>query len=390
MIVFAELQMQGEKHVNVNCGLLEILSKSFPLLPIKIVCDEIQKKEIENKITSLSNIEFETFNYTGDKELKKIFIINKILREVKLAYSIFRSANKNNVDKILFASAFPFTAVFLNIFAKIFKKNIIVCLHGDIGVLTLKDNKFSIKIFRYIITWFLKNRNSNVGLLIYGESIKNKLFSLYPDYNQKNIIAIDHPYVYNAEKDISVIKRPVVISCIGTGLINKNSHFIYDLAFLCKDEVEAGKIEFHQIGNVNAKVLNYSNDYVKYLQSDGFMSMDVFEKAISESNYFIYFFTENSYYDLCPSGTFFDAIKYQTPIIALHNPFFDYYFEKLGNIGYLCDSLDEMVEIVKNISSLNNKSQFEEQVTNLVKAKATLSVDNSIVCFTDQYNKLFQ
>lgn len=384
MLLFAELQMQGDKHVNVNSGLLNIISKSFPNETIHIVCDDIHFNEISKYILNSRFLELRLFKYTGTKELNKIFTFNKVLRECILIIRLFHFAKVNNVNTIFFTSIFPFTAIFLNLYSFFYDKKIIVALHGDLGVLKLKSNKFTTYIFKQSIIHFLKHRSKKIRLLFYGKTIVNELSKINIIYIKQNDICIDHPYNYSFNLNNVNNNSTIVISNIGTGIINKNSQYIFEIANRFKNSITNNQLEFKQIGNISKDVLNFKNDYVKIINNNQFIPYETFKENIINSKYFIYFFTKDSLYDLCPSGTFFDAIKYEKPIIAFRTKYFEYYFNKLGNIGYLCEDLNEMELIIKNIASLNSE-EYANQVNNLKKAKDILSLDNISKSFYDQY-----
>lgn len=388
-IILAELQMQGEKHVHVNSGLLQIVQNTFDSKNIKVYCDNVHKDALLKNVPAAKEIQFNTFDYAGDKEFKKIYTLNKLLRETVLAYRIFKRAQTESTNVIIFASGHPFTALIFNLFSILFKQVIIVCLHGELGVLALKTNKITTNVFAYAVKSFFKNQGNLVITLFYGDSIKSGLYSLLPVARKKNSISIDHPYTYKGRIKETAINQPIVIASIGTGRIKKNSHFIYKLAEQCVSNIDSNKLKIIQIGDISDEVLMHSNKLVTNIgYNKGFIKPDVFESALFSANYFIYFFTDNSLYDLSPSGSFFDSIKYQTPIIALHNPFFDYYFEKLGNIGYLCDSIDEMSHIINEISELKRIDEYNKQIENLLKAQIELSIKNISSSFSKQYKEL--
>jgi hypothetical protein len=387
MIVYAELQMQGDKHIHVNSGLLNIIKKTFSNHKITVFCDTVHRTELLKYVVQDDDLHFNTFKYSGTKELRKLYVINKTFRESLLAYKIFRSAQKNNAELIIFASAFPFTALTLSFFSKIFPQKIIIGLHGDIGVLSLRKNKLTTVLFRSVIKFFFITRCTNTILLFFGKPIQENLFKMFPIFNKKNVISIDHPYNYNEIYSHNLNKEQIVIANIGTSLMNKNSHLLYELADLQISNIINKNIKFVQIGNISKEVLSYSNEYVEILNNNEFIPFAIFEQNIIKADYFIYFFKENSLYDLCPSGTFFDAIKYNKPIISLRNPFFEYYFEKLGNIGYLCDSIEEMNEIINSLNKDQNNIYLEQQIA-LSSAKRILSIDTIERSFMEQYLKL--
>lgn len=388
MVIFTELQMQGNKHVHVNTGLLEIVINTFRNQEVNVYCDDVHKDNLLKKHASALNLKFNIFPYTGDKELRKIHLIYKIFRECTLAYKIFRRAKKENAEVIIFASGFPFTALFLNFLAKFFNKKIIVCMHGDLGVLSLKSKKFTIRVFRSVVKRFFLKRHKETFVLLYGQSIKDRLFKLFPHFYSNNIIVIDHPYQYDNLKGGDINKGRITVANIGTGIMNKNSHLLYELAQSLHTLISSNRLKLLQIGNVSKEVLSYSNKYVSILNNNQFLPSDMYENAIKKSDYFVYFFKSDSIYDLCPSGTFFDALKYQKPIIALHNPFFDYYFEMLGNIGYLCNNVSEMHDIIDNIVNDFDEDIYNNQIENLNRAQQTLSTENISKSFMSQFKLL--
>jgi glycosyltransferase involved in cell wall biosynthesis len=70
-------------------------------------------------------------------------------------------------------------------------------------------------------------------------------------------------------------------------------------------------------------------------------------------------------YRLTASASFVDAIAFGKPSIVLRNPFVEHYFDRLGDIGYLCDSVEEMVEIVESILRAFPEDRYRRQCRNL-------------------------
>jgi len=390
MIFVVELQKQGERHIMVNSGMLQVIRICFPDKHILLTCDNRHASRLREKMNSFDMInENKIFEYS-ELELRKIYTINKILREIKLAWMLFKQAKKLKAEMIFFMSAFPFTALFLNSFAKKFHVKTVICQHGDLGVLVLKKKKLTTLFFKFSIKTFFRLRNFHyVTPLFYGNSIRKKLFELNPRFNSNNTITIDHPYDYMTVIPPKKNEFPISIANIGVAIMIKNSHLIFKLAALCKREIQENKIYFTQIGNISKEVKTYANQLVRQIYTkSGFIDSEVFEKALQEANYFIFFYSKNGFYDMCPSGTFFDAIKYETPIISMHNDFFDYYFDKLGNIGYLCSSLEEMKELIKSIAYGQKIEEYNLQKNNIKKAKKTLSIDIIAKEFNQQYKNI--
>lgn len=374
MIVFVEPQMQGNKHIQINSSMLKILCQEFDD-DIMVYCDVFHKKSMEGFLNSqeLEKIKFNTFSFNGDVELKKSAIIKKVIREINLFIKIFKE-NKNP-KFFIFASMFPFSGVWFNLVSKFTNSKKIICLHGEIGVLSKNGFKITTYIYKIIISFFLLSLNKKSILLFYGKTIEENLRKKIKKIKKIRSISIDHPYNYNYTHALEGGKteRKITIANIGTGLISKNSHFMYELARLQKNNILSGKLELIQVGNVSSQVKEFSNNLVRNISDSGFMPFDVYENYLLDADFFIFFFKDNSYYDLCPSGTFFDAVRYKKPILSLRNSFFQYYFNKFGKIGYLANSISELNSKINSI--LLDNSDYDEMIRNLENAEKQLSLD---------------
>lgn len=392
MITVVELQMQGDKHIIVNSSMLRILMESYLEDQLILYCDLKHLSSLKLKIPKeVSCYKQIPFSYRdGESRLWKLPL--KTIRELSLALIIFIRALRNRTRIIYFLSASPFTAPFLNILSNIFSQQIVVCVHGDIGVLTYKKNKWTTSVYRWIVKFFFKIRNPNYTvLLFYGDIIRYNFFNLFPNYPQKRTIAIDHPYDYNvlATKK-TLTTKPLVFACIGTAIMLKSSHLLFQVAEMCRELVEEGKIRFIQVGNISEDVKSYANQWVDLSYTNGsFMSFESYENAIKEADYFLYFFEKGGYYDLCSSGTFFDAIKYKTPIISIDNTFFSHYFNRIGNIGYLCHNIDEIKRVIEQIAIRTKTHEYSEQIANLTKASQLMSIEVIKGDFEKQIAEIF-
>ncbi len=81
--------------------------------------------------------------------------------------------------------------------------------------------------------------------------------------------------------------------------------------------------------------------------------------------------TGNSeHYRLTASSSFLDALSFVKPGIYLRNPYIETYFEKMGDIGYLCGSYDEMLQVVTELSQDFPQERYRQQCDNILKGRA--------------------
>jgi len=70
----------------------------------------------------------------------------------------------------------------------------------------------------------------------------------------------------------------------------------------------------------------------------------------------------------------FDAFSHLKPILALKSPFITGYFEKMGNIGYLCDNFAEMKRLVLRLLDHPPVAEYAEQRQALLRGRELLRI----------------
>ena len=81
-----------------------------------------------------------------------------------------------------------------------------------------------------------------------------------------------------------------------------------------------------------------------------------------------------------------DAISFEKPVIAIKNDFFEYYFNKFGNIGYLFDNVNDMAKKMIEITANPNEEEYFIQKENIKTIKRYIDI-NYISNSEDFYNK---
>jgi len=79
--------------------------------------------------------------------------------------------------------------------------------------------------------------------------------------------------------------------------------------------------------------------------------------------------SDPAHYRLVASGSFLDALSFVKPVIQLRNPNVDYYFKKIGDIGYLCDNLDEVQATVLSLAREMPIARYRQQCENILRGR---------------------
>lgn len=83
---------------------------------------------------------------------------------------------------------------------------------------------------------------------------------------------------------------------------------------------------------------------------ENFVSSDDYYDVLYESDCLVFLAPENSYKFRC-SGVFIEALVFQKIIICFSNPLTNYFFSRHGNIGYKCNSLSDLKNVINKICS---------------------------------------
>ena len=104
------------------------------------------------------------------------------------------------------------------------------------------------------------------------------------------------------------------------------------------------------------------------------LSPEEYANRIQTSDILI-FFNDDSY-NLISSGSYFDCINFQKPILAMRSEQWEYNFKQFGIIGYLCNDIDEMYCHLE--SALNDNNFLDLFNKNLIDAQNSSSIMNRI------------
>lgn len=373
MIVIADLLKSKNVHVGVDSGLLKVISLIYSDQEFDFYCEDELYNNIINEVGNPLNINHKSIFNNEKYNLKYNFYVN-IIKSIYYLFYILVKYNKSN-DKIFILCMHPITNYIYSKVRNFFSNSkIYIVLHGEIEQLDKVKERNKFWRQHFYTTRMLKNNLINNKYLVLGEVIKSNLIKV-SSLDERNIISIDHPYIYKKINNYNVDSyKKITISSIGIINDMKRSYLIFQLGERLKKQVMNKTIELSLLGMVNKKYLPYLNDYASYEGiGNSYLRQEELEEKIMKCNYLIYFYA-NDNYKLISSGAFFDAIKYEKPIIALKNEFFEYYFKIGGNIGFLCSDLNEMEKIIKELAESDYDKIYNQQKNNIKLLKDKLNL----------------
>jgi hypothetical protein len=277
---------------------------------------------------------------------------------------------KERPNLLFLLSVTPFTIIISNILFR--NIGIFFFFHGILETLYTKYHFYNYHY--WLRPAFGIQRKNNINIVL-GKNIGQELKKIVP--NVIHVFTLDLPYPRYDKSGLSFSPKTIIkIGTIGFGAIKKGSHLIFDLEKKMQSN-NINNIELHYIGQILDPGIKIPGDTsVKFHGEKNPLEEEDFNNLIDAMRYCIFFYPMDSY-KLTASGAVFDALTHLKPIIVIRNAYFEYLFQKMGNIGYLCDSLEEILNCIKNIvNSEGINETYNEQQRN---------IDNGLKYFSIEY-----
>ena len=363
MIIAADFSMTGLSHIYFNTAFFNIFRNIYGK-PIVFYGEE-QHLNLISKSFLYGDLVLKPFRMKSRFGLSILF--QDILCVPKICKILFRLGNN---DIMFVLNRLPITMLCCNILNVFLNRRIIHVLHGEteylVNPLMIGGTKYYYKLFK-LAYWF---SGLCISYLFLGESIKRKVLAENVSFGKASLLVIDHPYDYDLPSCLlnNFASPNIIIGIIGSAMVRKNSHYLSNLVPLILNKniifKVTGKVEDSLVAECIRNNIEYNKERLSNEEYvDNNLSM----------HYSLCFYDSNVNLALA-SGSFFDSIKYCKPILALKgNPYVDYYFEKLGDIGFRFSSVQAMANFINQLSS-NEFSHYEVQYLNLKRAQEVLSL----------------
>jgi len=369
MIIICESQCVGAEHAKVNAALISCLFKTYKE-EVVFVADETHK----NCVLQFIEADFAGINVTSyvvkvpnkyDSSCKRIW---KELRILKQASYL---SEKSKCNKILFSSI---TSPGLYLLWLLIPSHMapIIIIHGILESLVKRP---SLKPWEFIFWFrfpFLIASSKRFRYVLLGEPIKSNLFSTFPKM-RNNIVSINMPYIFQKTIDSSFpTNNEIKFGYFGVGSKGKGFPVFCKLSEELSVNSFKYKPTFILIGKVLEKDITVNENYVK-VPFKKELNQNEFDILANSLHYSLYLYNSNVY-KYVASAAFFDSLAYAKPIIAINNSFFQYYFNLLGNIGYLCEGYSELKTTVEAILNGQKISEYDKMVKTIITRRESVSI----------------
>jgi glycosyltransferase involved in cell wall biosynthesis len=368
-------------HISFNSSFLHTLAYAFPDSHLNIYGYQSHidflSKEVDTSFASFFCFSELQIKNKSSKLLSRFLSLFVWIKEV---IQIFRT---NKIDKLIFLDIGRYQLYIIKILMllKIISKKskIFIIAHDTFEPLIW--NNVAIKRFLNLTFCWSPTFKNNFCYIVLSKHIEDYINTHHPTINLE-IQSLDHPaytkYVSKKQNisydNINInpyfqdeIGRHINFAFIGTP--QKGIDEFIQVANNVKENMMVSqKIQFFLAGYLGENLSSTKAFNVLTNPSIEPIGYDKYLGILSESHYVLWFAFHNPY-QLRASGTIVEAIQLEKPMICLKNPLVNHYFQRFGNIGYCCDSLDEISKLIIEFSKNFPLEEYRSQIVNLRSAK---------------------
>lgn len=397
MIHIVDLNAYGSFHLLYNVSMVKIWL-AIVEGPITLYVQESHWKQLNGYFT-VSERERIAYKFTHVKnentsKLAKTFSIGKKAYQDFFEFRrILNEANKNPKDIVFLCTAHSLSFLLFHYLKKRYPNvPVISTLHGEIEFVYFAQNKWEADTGNLYKRMF-KLRPKNLYYLFLNKISKNQ-FVKDQYITASQAFEIDHPYVYHNSDSptVSFNHDKLIIAHVGSMGVRKSSHLLYQLAENNRQLIENDLIDFWTIGPVEADASPYKSSFVKdFTNSDGstYIPRSLFENKVKQIDYAVFFYNSEQFI-FRASGAVHDVLNFNKPLIVLNHPYFLYLFQQAGNIGFICNDLEEMSILLRDLVLRKPEyiNQYDEQCLNIIAYKKRNNIQSISIDLKNQINTL--
>ncbi|MBI5544262.1 MAG: hypothetical protein HY901_10260 [Deltaproteobacteria bacterium] len=348
MIVVCEPACEGYENVEFNAALLASVRQAFGE-PLLFLAEPAHIGLVAQRVAAagLGGVAFRPLairaRSTG---------IASLLAEVRRVREVLGLARARDARAVLFSSTGAAGLFALKLLAGSPNPPCLVVPHGILETLGSPSGD----------RWFprvLRMRNP-VGLryLVLSSSIEREVLREVPSLAGATSAA-QHPYLFAEPAHCVPEAPPIRFGSLGTAARGRGLAALVELA---RDTLRTrpGKAAFVHIGPVRELALVEEARDAVVFPSRGYLPREEYEREIANIDYALFLNPSDSC-RFTVSGAFLDAVSLLKPVIALRSSYFEHCFEQLGDIGYLCDTPEQVHELARQLCSRFPKAHYQAQ-----------------------------
>lgn len=378
--------VMGNNHVMFNSAISLIIARIYKDHQVIFTGESTHINQVAQNNSFIENLVCRSYEELPlpQSNIKKLLPwIKKKLGDLLYIEKFYRRTKKDGVA-IFFTCLSTTSLYYACLRFRNSRKPVYFVLHGEVEFIFKKDARLVDKVKGRIYRATLGMMEKHMHCIVLSDIVKMALEKKQV-LTSERIIAIDHPIVDRQITHSALNADTIIFAHIGSAMQKKRSELFWELADKFRNESIQRKSEFSVIGKLDPEFVGLATDSVKVLsENNQSISQEKYEQFIHNADYAVFTF-DNDNYVYRVSGALMDAILYGKPIIALRQDYIEYLFQVGGNIGFLCDNMDKMQELIKRL--INKEPVLLEQYTVQQQRLKALKEMFSVKSVAEQLNK---
>lgn len=307
--------------------------------------------------------------------------IIRFWKQIKAMYNNCYYIIKASVDTTVIINYNTMSAIYLiNWITKLAKKKVLVICHGEMQALCIKQNtSFLFKANKKFFTSDKTVIAEKLYFAVLGDIIKKNLRLYISKQIYDKMLCFDHTAIFDTIELPDNVKSETVLNVGVIGIIRESKGLSKVLELANNLKKYQDKIKISVVGKVSCdkQKLQESGIYINEEFGNRFLSRMEMYRLISQLDIILFLYPKDGY-KVTASGSLFDAIDCERPILALRNDYLEYFSSKFGSVGNLVDTYDRLE---KEIVELLNGKKYS---VDFKLIKRLLAPDNIAVSLKKQ------
>jgi glycosyltransferase involved in cell wall biosynthesis len=380
MIVFVDPFNHGLSHVPINVAMVETAVAAEPHERLMVVAEQVHLNAMAELIDRAT---WERSEVTplipppaGSRFLARLATDFQNFRRI---FAVVPSGSTLVVGDIAPATIY---ALRLNTFLRPAAfSHVLVVLHGNASDLAgWRARNPVIRLTQ--LRSAMRVAPARAGFVVLEEAIRRALLDVVPEFSGR-IHTFEHPLpsiegglITGPTGPSRMGDQPVRIAFLGAAQAKKGFPLFLDIAGRLKQRF-AGRVEFHCIGWLPPESAGVDVSALTRLPSPTKISRAAFRAALAAVDYVCMPYSQDQY-RYSASGTLLDAAAAGKPIIALRSPIFDDLEERFGDIGALCDRVDDLEPMMADLVREGLSARYVAQTEAMMRIRESRLPTNKV------------
>ena len=372
-IILCEPQCLGFEHSNFNAALLYTVLLAYPDAQATFMGEKEHLSWVRKALAQEVQVDEPRIKWQESAMPPRELGVKKLLAgELNLSRHVIRVASSQNARFLVLCSITSIGLFFtkLIMYLKGTRIPVLAIPHGILKSISDRQP-------RKPWSWLLRLRQvlrmphpKQLRYLALSDLVYNSLLNTLPSV-ASNFRTLEIPCLWNNNNIPPDISRSQKVRFGYFGASSKGGFDVFcHLATEVQREASLHPCEFVMVGFLNQQDAAASipgQDAVKGVSYTP-LSIEEYAQRASSLTYAVGT-TATRIYNYGASTSFLDALSHVKPGIYLRNSYVEYCFKKMGDIGYLCDSYEEMRSLIPSILRDFPLVRYKQQCENILEGR---------------------